>query len=56
MGTLAQQKWLTKLLGYVFVVDYKKGKKNQAADALSRRDCGSDNLDQGASLFLVLHG
>ena len=44
-GTPAQQKWFTKLLGYVFVVEYKKGKDNLVADALSRKvdfdDCTS---------------
>ena len=37
MGTLAQQNWITKLLGYSFLVEYKKGKENKAVDALSRR-------------------
>ena len=37
MGTLAQQKWITKLLGYVFIVEYKKGIENKVANALSRQ-------------------
>ena len=37
VATLAQQKWLAKLLSYLFVVEYKKGCENRVADALSRR-------------------
>jgi hypothetical protein len=33
-----QQKWVTKLLGYDFTVEYKKGVDNQVVDALSRRE------------------
>lgn len=37
VGTLTQQRWITKLLGYAFIVEYKKGRENVVADALSRR-------------------
>lgn len=36
--TVAQQKWLTKLMGYDFTIEYKKRCENNTADALSRHD------------------
>ena len=33
-----QQKWLLKLMGYDFSIEFKKGKNNMAADALSKKD------------------
>jgi hypothetical protein len=36
IGTPLHQKWVSKLLGYDFTVEYKSGRENRVADALSR--------------------
>lgn len=38
ISTTAQQKWLYKLMGFYSSIEYKKGKENIVADALSWRD------------------
>jgi hypothetical protein len=37
-STIPQHRWTSKLMRFYFVVEYKPGKTNTAADALSRRD------------------
>jgi hypothetical protein len=38
LSTIPQHAWVSKLFGYQFTVEFKPGRQNTAADALSRRD------------------
>ena len=35
LTTLSQARWLQKIMGFDYTIQYRKGKKNQGADAFS---------------------
>ena len=42
MSTVPQHQWISKLFGFDFTVEYRPGRLNTVADALSRRDTDHD--------------
>jgi len=44
LSTIPQHQWLSKLIGYDFRVEYRLGRFNMVAEALSRRDGDSPLL------------
>lgn len=47
MGTITQQRWVNKLLGYNFIIAYKRGNENKAHENLK------NIADQEAILAMV---
>ena len=44
LSTLPQHQWVSKLFGYDFTVEFRSGRLNVVADALSWRDEAADHL------------
>jgi len=44
LSTIPQHTWVSKLFGYDFTVEFKPGKQNAVADALSRRDEDKEDI------------
>lgn len=53
MGTKAQQKWIAKLMGFNFTIEYKKRKENVVVDALSR-SCDPLVVEQAMLAMITL--
>ena len=43
LSTVPQHQWISKLFGFDFTVEYRPGRLNTVADALSRRDADPDS-------------
>ena len=50
ISSLEQQKWVTKLFGYDYDINYKKGKENVVVDAHSHKY--PTNMDEGSLFYL----
>jgi len=48
LSTVPQHQWLSKLFGFDFAVEYRPGRLNTVADALSRRDMEADPAPHAA--------
>ena len=50
LSTVPQRQWISKLFGFDFAVEYRPGRLNTVADALSRR-----NVEDGAASGAAVH-
>jgi hypothetical protein len=45
LSTVPQHQWISKLFGFDFTVEYRPGRLNTVADALSRHDTDPADVD-----------
>ena len=53
LNTAIQHKWMTKLLGLDYKIEYKKGVDNQVANALSRRHTAVRQEELGFCVAII---
>jgi hypothetical protein len=57
LSTVPQHQWISKLFGFDFSVEYRSGRLNTVADALSRRDAEEvalpSAIEAGATLYVL---
>jgi len=58
LSTVPQHQWISKLFGFDFTVEYRPGRLNTVADALSRRDTESvaDSGGEGGARACAISG
>ena len=57
LSTVPQHQWISKLFGFDFTVEYRPGRLNTVADALSRRDAEEASVaDAGAAVLCACSG
>jgi hypothetical protein len=47
LSTVPQHQWINKLFGFDFAIEYRPGRLNTVADALSRRDTEQEGAAKG---------
>ena len=56
LSTVPQHQWLSKLFGFDFAVEYRPGRLNTVADALSRRDAEAVDAAAGTGAARAISG
>jgi len=56
LSTVPQHQWISKLFGFDFTVEYRPGRLNVVADALSRRDVADDAAASAPGAAMAVSG